>query len=244
MEFECSICGYKSDNKYNVTRHIDKKCINAYINEINIDITCDKCGKKYKTKGNLKKHLKKCKFYEDEKDKKIKELENKVEELNSKLSSSGNTIITNNIQNIQQQNNMIIQITPYNDPDMEGLEKYYLMALKKVFLSVPTLIEKVHFNREYPQNFNICISNYRTKLAKVFNGEEWRTVDEDKLIEELLNTYESLLEGWAEDDEDRMKYIEKYNDIKDKGNESVKKIKEEIKNMIYDKRGMVKIKST
>lgn len=243
MEFKCSGCDYTSCLKSHVVRHINRKnkCgVNLKVVEINIAIICEICGKKYKTKGNLKKHLKNCKI-DDEKDQIIKKLEDKVEELNNKLSSNSGTIITNNITNIQQ--NIIINVTPYNDPDLDGLEKYYLMALKKLFMSVPTIIEKVHFNTEYPQNHNICISNYRNKLAKVFNGKEWRTMNEDKLIQELLDTYESLLENWAEDDEDRMKYIEKYNDIKNNDNKKIDEIKEEIKNMIYDKRSMIKIKN-
>lgn len=248
--YKCSGCDFLSDYRSTIVNHINKakKCSTDLLEVIKLDIKikCDYCEKELYDKNTKKRHLKTCKKKisqeNEENERKIKDLENKVEELNSKLSSSsGSTIITNNIQ---QQNNVIIQITPYNDPNLEGLEKYYLMALKKLFMSVPTIIEKVHFNTEYPENHNICISNYRNKLAKVFNGKEWRTMDEDKLIEQLMNTYETLLEGWAEDDEERMKYIEKYNDIKNTDNKKIDEIKEEIKNMIYDKRGMVKIKNT
>ena len=105
-------------------------------------------------------------------------------------------------------------------------------------MSVPTIIERIHFNPELPENHNICIKNYRTKLAKVFNGKEWKTMDEDHLINELVNTYENLLEDWADQNPERMKYIEKYKEIKERdGADRVNKdLRDEIKKLIYDKR--------
>jgi hypothetical protein len=44
---------------------------------------------------------------------------------------------------------------------------------------------------DLPENHNICIKNFRTKIAKVYNGKEWKTMDD----------YERQLEDWAEDEE-------------------------------------------
>lgn len=90
-----------------------------------------------------------------------------------------------------------------------------------------------------------CITNFRTKLAKVFTGKEWKTMKEDILFDELIKTYEGLLEDWAEDHPERMKYIEQYKQIKERDGESnvMKKVKDEVKMLIYDKRDMIKIKN-
>jgi hypothetical protein len=104
------------------------------------------------------------------------------------------------------------------------------------------LIERIHFNSEFPENHNILISNFRSNYAKVFDGKLWKTMDEDQLITWLINTYEHLLEDWAEGNPARMKYIEKYKDIFDRdGHAKVyRDLRGEIKKMIYDRRGMVK----
>ena len=112
-------------------------------------------------------------------------------------------------------------------------------------MSVPHIIQQIHFNKELPENHNICITNYRSKLAKVFIGKKWKTMDEDELIDELVNTYENLLEDWADQNPERMKYIEKYKEIKERDGEEkvIKDLKDEVKKLIYDNRNMIKIKN-
>ena len=70
-------------------------------------------------------------------------------------------------------------------------------------------------------------------------------MNEDYLIDELVNTYEGLLEDWAEEKPERMKYIEKYKEIKERdGEDKVNKdLKDEVKKLIYDKRDMIRIKN-
>jgi hypothetical protein len=70
-------------------------------------------------------------------------------------------------------------------------------------------------------------------------------MDEDKLIEELINSNERELENYADNNEDRMKYIKKYKDIKERdGPEKVNEdIKTEVKKVLYDNRKMIKIKN-
>ena len=69
----------------------------------------------------------------------------------------------------------------------ENVNDFYKAAMKKLFLSVPKLIELIHFNKDLPENHTITIKNARTKVAKVYNGTEWKTMDEDLLIKRLIN---------------------------------------------------------
>ena len=48
----------------------------------------------------------------------------------------------------------------------------------------------------------------------VKNGKQWMKIT---LITELVNTYERELENWAEDNSQRMKYIDRYKEIKNTG---------------------------
>jgi len=79
------------------------------------------------------------------------------------------------------------------------MQQYLEAAIRRTFLSVPNLIESVHFNDEYPENQNICITNKRTKDAKVFDGKKWKTINKDLLLNEMVDTYERELTNFAEE---------------------------------------------
>jgi hypothetical protein len=123
---------------------------------------------------------------------------------------------------------------------MEGMQQYLEAALRKTFLSVPNLIESVHFNKEYPENQNICITNRRTKDAKVFDGKKWKTVNKELLINEIVDTYERELTNYAEE-QGKTKFIKEYNNAKKRGN-AEKDLKEEVHNVIYDNSDKVNTK--
>jgi hypothetical protein len=123
---------------------------------------------------------------------------------------------------------------------MEGMQQYLEDAIRKTFLSVPKLIESVHFNKEFPENHNICITNRRTKDAKVFDGKKWKTINKDLLINEIVDTYERELTNYAEEKGDT-KYIKNYEKAKKRG-EGEKDLKEEVHNVLYDNSEMVNTK--
>ena len=59
------------------------------------------------------------------------------------------------------------------------------------------------------------------------------------------NTYEQLLEDYAENDLEHMEHIEKYRKIKERDSEEtvLKDLKDEVKKLMYDNRNMIKIKN-
>jgi hypothetical protein len=197
MEFKCSSCGYTTPSRFSAERHLNKqkKCgKNPSILEVPVEIICEYCNKTYKTREILVKHLKICKVKKSNIEEECKQLKKQLEEANRKIINiinSNNSNSNNSYSNNLNSNNtyITINLTPYNDPNMEGMEKYLETAIKKTFLSVPTLIESVHFNKEYPENQNICITNKRTKDAKVFDGKKWKTINKDLLINVFYKMY-------------------------------------------------------
>jgi len=246
--YKCSACNFTSDYKCNVIKHISKqkKCSAEKLKIILIESTieCSICSNIFSDKNSLNRHFKKCKIqYED--NKKIKELENKVTELSSKLLSTNinttNNTTNNTMTNTNTINNYItINLTPYNDPNMEGMQQYLEAAVRKTFLSVPNLIESVHFNDEYPENQNICITNRRTNDAKVFDGKKWKTINKELLLNEIVDTYERELTNYAEEN-GKIRYIKDYESAKKRGN-AEKDLKDEVHNIIYDNSEMVNTK--
>ncbi len=240
MKFKCSLCDYSSYNKLDVTRHLNRKikCSEGIpdIQFIDKDIECEYCSKIFTLEPNLKRHLKICKIKKNNLEEEVRKLK---EELAIEKASKGT------VNNIAQQNILNINLTAYNDPNLKGMEKYYLTAIKKAFMSVPYIIEKIHFNVSYPENQSMVIKNNRTKVVKVYDGEKWKSMDENSLIDEIINTYEQLLEDYAENDSERMGHIERYRKIKERDSEEtvLKDLKDEVKKLMYDNRNMIKIKN-
>ena len=185
-------------------------------------------------KTSINRHIKICKLKQQSLEQENKNLREKL----AKTKSKPNTI------NIINNNNVNINLTPWNNPYLpDDIEKYYSEAVKKIFLAVPTLIKFIHFNEEHPENHNICIRNARSKVAKVFNGKEWESIDEDRLINTLINDYESMLTYFAE--EKYTPYITKMNIIKKRDTEEkvYDDLQVEIKRVIHDKNYMIRIKN-
>ncbi len=241
MEFKCSICNYTSNQRTHLEQHSKRKILcgdgDLVILEIMNEVECDFCNKTFTLNSTCK--VKKINIEKElllEKDK-VSKLEKELAVAKA-LANKPNTTINNN------QTNVIINLAPWNDPKLpKDVEKYYKEAVKKIFLAIPTLIKFIHFNSEHPENHNICIKNGRSKTAKVYNGKEWETIDEDRLIRTLIDDYESTLECYAEDN--NPKYLEKIKEIKDRDTEEkvYDDLHMEVKRVIYDRNYMVKIKN-
>jgi hypothetical protein len=259
--YKCSGCEYISAYRTGVKSHINRKnkCSNEELEilKINVEIKCEYCNTNFSYKSGKDKHMLICKEKtrqqrEDrekkDKDKKIKKLERELEKEKSKNTkiinnTTNNTMTNSNNTNNNTINNYItISLTPYNDPNMEGMQQYLEAAVRKTFLSVPSLIESVHFNKEFPENQNICITNRRTKDAKVFDGKKWKTINKELLLNEIVDTYERELTNYAEE-QGKTRYIKEYDKAKQRGN-GEKDLKEEVHNVIYDNSSMINTKIT
>jgi hypothetical protein len=242
MKFSCSLCEYTSNSKHCIIRHISKKIKcgagEPCIVEVKVDIKCEYCNKCYTINSNLVRHQKICVKKKENLERELIKKDEKIKELETQLAQKPNTIIGT-------QNNIInINLAPWNDPLLpDDVERYYRESVKKIFLAVPTLIKYIHFNTEHPENHNICIKNGRSKTAKVYNGKEWETIDEDQLIKTLIADYEQTLEDYSE--VKKLAFTKKYQEIKDRdGEEKVyDDLHNEVKRVIYDRNHMVKIKN-
>jgi hypothetical protein len=257
--YKCSGCNYSSPYRSGVKSHVNKKnkCIQGSLEiiKISVEITCDHCGKNFSYQSGKDKHLVICKEKleklkkdrENIEDKrKIKELEKELKKEKLKnttaktINNTTNNTMTNSNNTNTINNYITISLTPYNDPNMEGMQQYLEAAIRKTFLSVPNLIESVHFNKEYPENQNICITNRRTKDAKVFDGKKWKTINKELLLNEIVDTYERELTNYAEE-QGKTKFIKEYNSAKKRGN-AEKDLKDEVHNVLYDNSEMVNTK--
>ena len=232
---------------------------------------CKYCDKVFKHQSSLCKHIKyTCKKNKDEdfqelarllnekdkqltlkdkqmdkqlalRDKKMEMMQKQIDKLTSKLQ------IHNVNQGLIHNGNNTINIQLLNHPDTDYSHltpNDYMSCIKDCNKCVKSLIEKVHFNVNKPENMNIYLSNIKGKYLMIYKDNAWQIQDKKSQVDELYDNNEFVLEAWYDD------YKEKYPDIiasfqrylqnRDE-NEMLNNIKEEILVMLYNKRKMIPI---
>ena len=235
--YKCPRCDLILYNKNKTITHItNNKCKPEF--KKTIPISVDKmedyiipnpfkciCDKTFSSKSNLEKHV-----------------ENNCKGTLKEISTNITQNITQNIQN------NIIVVLPHNKPDISYLtDADYYSLLGRNLMSIPKMIEKIHFNEDRPQNQNIYISNIKNKYAMLYDGSEWSLTSKDETIHNLIVENETRLEDWLTKEDVHEKYpnamtrFELYLSLKEK-DANLAMIKQEIQLLLYNKRNMIKNK--
>ena len=242
MEYVCKGCDYTTTYHANYKKHLETKKHKALVDAPHV---CKYCDKEFKFRQSMYRHIKyTCKKNKDEDIKELvrllnkerddrKELEKQIEKLAGKLEIHGvnGSFNTTNIQNN-------ITLLPYRETDVSHVtDEDYKKCIKKVNHCVKTLIEKIHFNPEKPENMNIYISNMKDKYLMIYDGANWNLANKKDEINRLYEDKEMLLEEWLDTNPDAelkdkfLRYL-KNKDIQD----CFLKFKEDIQLMLYNGR--------
>ena len=190
---------------------------------------CDTCGKKYSHRQSLHTHKLLCVsvlvavpgvatpfqevlqqqmdemklvFEKERQEMKLAFEESMKEQINRILDKHAGTTNNNttNTNNIETQNINII-IKAFGNENTDYLDdKAILACISKVYKSIPSLLEKIHFDPNHPENHNIKITNKKLPYASVMgNNQKWKTVYRKDAIETMvINGYNILDEKYAE----------------------------------------------
>jgi len=228
---------------------------------------CKYCDKNFKFKQSMYKHIKyTCKKNKDEdfqelarllneKEKQLALKESKMEiemkRMQKQIDKLTNKLQIQNINQgiVQNGNNVInIQLLNHQDTDYSHLTpKDYINCIQDCNKCVKTLIEKVHFNANKPENMNIYLSNIKGKYLMIYKDNTWQIQDKKTQVDDLYDNNEFVLEAWY--DEYKQKYpsiiksFQRYLQNRD-GDEVLNNIKEEILVMLYNKRKMIAIEGS
>ena len=230
-------------------------------------IICNYCNNDFTRNSSLIRHYNRCKLKKlideenNNKDKLIELLlqekeENKKqnEELRNKINQLEKIIIslqnkrqnmvtnTNSHNNIRQTNNITVKFGS-EDVDLLTIEEK-MQICSKGFNAANCLIEKLHFNPRLPQNHNVYISDKKFNHALVYNGNEFKINDVDKILELLLNKSSMHLEDFIENlelDDKTISKLEKLIDMiqESTDDEFIKKKKHEIKMLLYNNKNII-----
>ena len=172
-------------------------------------IYCEYCGKEFKTRANLRRHIKNyCKEKkiidetESIKDKQIELLQQQVNKLMDKVGGTtiNNTQVHNKIgkiDNIQQQSNMEHQnnIQQNNNVQLNCFGKENLSMLtddvkqeliKGPYKMMPKLMEMIYFNKNYPENHTMKLVNKNKDIMKIRDKDGWKLVDKNETVDYIL----------------------------------------------------------
>ncbi len=173
------------------------------------DHFCDLCEKVFKNKTHLYRHQKHyCKIARKEQ-KEIIDLKNVIEEnkkekeklyqyIEQLIEKTGDTI---NIEN-QTTNNQTNQITlnTFGNEDISHItDSFKMQMLKLPYGMVQRMIEKVHFNKNKPENKNIALTNKRDKMVKVLHKNGWKYKDKDSTFDEIIKRNYYRLDDYYEE---------------------------------------------
>jgi hypothetical protein len=168
-------------------------------------------------------------------DRQIESQNKNIEKLMGKLEIHG-SFNTTNIQNN-------ITLLAYRETDVSHLtDEDYRFCIKKVNHCVKSLIDKVHFNPNKPENRNIYISNMKDKYIMIYDGNNWNLANKKEELERLYEEKEMMLEEWLETNPEPIlkdKFIKYLNNKED--DECLNRIKEDIKLLLYNKGELVSL---
>ena len=207
-------------------RHVDR--VNGTTNIL--PLSCGNCGKSYSHRQSLHVHRNTCQpttlneileelkntVLEERKQHQLEREEYKKEQqdLRSQISilldkhttngpSSTTTNHNNNntnTNNIETQN-ITININAFGNENTDYIDdKAILACIGRIYKSIPSLLEKIHFDPKHPENHNIKITNKKLPYASVMgNNQKWKTVDRKDAIETMVtNSYNMLDEKYTE----------------------------------------------
>ena len=265
--YSCNYCLFNTTIYYNYKRHLESqrhiKNQEKYIPPpplLKTTLDCNYCGKVYKHKSSLSKHIKySCIKSKDEdfkelarllniqqqkqqeQDIKHREMEQQIKRLQEENKNIQIQKLTNKLQingGIHIQNN--IQLLAYKDTDTSHLtHKDYETCIKRVNFCVLKLIEKIHFNPQKPENMNIYISNLKDKYIMIYEDGNWNIKNKTEL-DTLYKEKEMMLEEWLDETnfpELKDKFVKYLNNKEN--DETLNMIKDEIKLLMYNKKNMI-----
>jgi hypothetical protein len=193
-----------------------------------VKYNCKYCSKKYTRYDNLKRHEStKCKKYQKEKEQ-IEELKaiivdkkNNEEELKAIILDNKNNEekYKRDIEHLYKQIEILmeakaqpttiinidkqINLNSYGKEDLSHITAGFKDNLLKIpFVSIPKMIEEVHFSDKNPENKNIMLPNKKENYVKVYEDNKWVFKDKKSTISKLLDDNYNIIDDHYEETKD------------------------------------------
>ena len=233
MVYSCELCNYFSIRSDNYNKHLKTKKHKKNCNEPEIEYVCSICSQNFNSRTTLYRHTKQCDIEKKIEQKLEKKYELAFNEINRKLDNIQPQTIYNTTNHNTINNTIILS---YVDTDTDHLkDSDYKKIVNAVNFCVKMLVWKKHFNKEKPENMNLCISNKKDSYMKVFMKDKWTSRKIDEMIHTLFEENEMQIEDWLNEFNDP-NLNDKYSRYtKNKENEELlEELQTDLKQFMYD----------
>lgn len=233
--YQCPRCHYETDRKCNMRTHCirKRKCKSIYSN---IKLNKSKIDDLIITKEDensfniiqLKEELEQSRRELDEKNKQISEQSKQISELITKVGNNNNNTINIHVNDFKNTNYMIA-LDDLKESIKQSLLKNDGMNMN---IECENLIELVHCNVKYPENHNILVTDKTRNEARVKDGNCFKLMPKDDVIEEATERIVQLLK------ENRL--FGRYIRFHEKKDEDIRREdKKAVEIMLYNNRNLV-----
>jgi len=192
---------------------------------------CQYCNISFSRKYSLSRHIKNCK--------------NK-----NGIVISGNNY---NTQNNTINNTFNILVCNYGSKDRSLLTREFLIKLlNSPYLAPTKMIEMLHFNKNYPENMNIRLSNKDNDKSQLIENGKWITYEKTSIINRIIYDNLYYLDMFYEEELEKgsIERIPKYEDFsklyhemmdKDLTNELISKMDNRLNDLMEEHREFLMI---
>lgn len=235
---KCNYCNKEFTRKDALKRHMETRCKVKKSNNEKMEEILSKMIEMEKEivmlrhDNNVLKH-----------DNNILKKDNEIFKKQITINGNNNSVGNSSVNNITLNNAVIV---PFGSEDMTKITKKELeKIIERGINSVGVLIEKLHFDVNKPENHNVYISNLRDNYIIIYDGEKWKLKDRNEILHQLYEDGADFLEVKFNelidklDDASISKFKRFINCREDNENEIEKKIKKDLKALLYENKKIV-----
>lgn len=231
--YMCPRCGYDTDRRCNLKTHFFRKkvCL-PRLDDIPIEsLRNDVLNTPHESKCDSQEQhvLEKLQSMQDE----INHLKKRLETtciINNDHSVRNTNTNCNNTINNQQHQHIHIHLTDFGKENISHLtQDFFRECLTNGALGVLQMIEKVWFDEEHPENFNIRLSSLKNMLVQFYKHPEWEICGfYDALDKMITSSQTNIITG------SKVSNLECTNELIT-NMDSIQNLKPEVKRKIKDK---------
>lgn len=262
-KYVCDRCGHESKTKGNLIQHLkkQKECPDTFSKETREALIksltrvstkpkihgCSFCDLKFSFLQGKHQHMKICpKNPQNELIAKVNSMEKIIEKLQNELVQRGSSTVNNTVIQSQQNNSINIILNNYGNETAPQLTHEFLNnCLLNPTKGLPSLIEKIHYNVELPENHNLRHKSTKQNLFQKFIGSNWHDCDASNTLDELIRKGYRILNTYYTDhvandptifeDEIKARIYEKFRFLGDKKSLEYSAVKRDLRLLVKDK---------
>lgn len=222
-KWKCRRCGYEAAYKHCLLRHLRRKnpcalsgeaiATDELVRDLLTDdrerhYKCEHCNKAFTNRVSKCKHKKVCPYKTtcSQEENLLTLLSSMQQEIRELRHHNDRVTITNNITNNLNHQKVHVCLNAFGKEDTSHLTTQFLdRCVRKTNVGLVELLDQLHFGSRDGSNANVRITNRKLPLAEVSDGANWKFMKKDKVIHQMVDRGQDLLQEHLEENQDRIR---------------------------------------